>query len=133
MRNCEFSSDLKSIYNCETSNGWWRVCMRAREILKVFLESSHACLKFPGWAQWYSKSASCKGTLVHNKAVIQSRVMKAIFWALSTINLGNWKDIDSHCKLHTYGNFQWWEKLHHFKRQQFCVAKRMTEKTVKSY
>ena len=51
MRNCEIIIDHKSIYSCKTSNGRWRVCMRARDILKVFLESSHACLKFPGWAQ----------------------------------------------------------------------------------
>ena len=37
--------------------------MRAREILKAFLESSHECLKFPGWAQWYSNVTICKGTL----------------------------------------------------------------------
>ena len=37
--------------------------MRAKEILKVFLESSHQCLKSPGWANWYSKVDICKGTL----------------------------------------------------------------------
>ena len=38
--------------------------MTAREILKAFLESSHECLKVPGWAQWYSNFTICKGTLM---------------------------------------------------------------------
>ena len=54
--------------------------MTAREILKAFLESSHKCLKVPGWAQWYSNFTICKGTLMYKNCTCRILNVFLVEW-----------------------------------------------------